>query len=181
MQIKWQLKLRSWWRTAAIAAAAMIATAAMSPSLAYGQPGQPRQWIVLGRGENWAPGVRAVQYLLREHGHSLTVDGRYGSRTRESVRRFQRARGLKESGVVDGATWERLVIPVRRGSRGNAVRAVQNLLRSLPYEGYSVALDGVFSAQTERAVRRFQKFNDIAADGLVGPVTWELLLGPQSD
>lgn len=166
-----EIKVRSgWWRVAAAASVA-LASVGVGPVLAQG-----RDWIVLGEGYSQPPAVRAAQYLLREHGHTVSVDGKYGSQTRERVRRFQKARGLAESGVVDTQTWERLIVPVRRGSRGNAVRSVQSLLRSLEYKDYRVALDGVFSAQTERAVRRFQKTRELPVDGIVGPVTWHELV-----
>ena len=166
MHIKIKSRSGSWWR-AALAAVLMSIGAGTSHAQENG-----RTWIVLGEGFSQPPAVRAAQYLLREHGHTVSVDGVYGSQTRERVRRFQKARGLGESGIVSDTTWERLIVPVRRGSRGNAVRAVQSLLRALDAKDYRVTLDGVFSAQTERAVRRFQKAREIPADGLVGPVTW---------
>ena len=148
---------------------------------ASSSPAWARAWEELGSGARNPPAaVRAAQYLLRAHGHAIEVDGRWGAQTREKVRRFQRLRGLRPSGRVDGATWERLVIPVRRGSRGSAVRGVQSLLRFLASGNgdprFSVALDGTFSAQTERAVRHFQRESGTPADGIVGPVTWASLI-----
>lgn len=173
MQIRTQSRPGSWWRLGAFGVA-------LAASGVGSLQAQERGWVEVGNGYSPAPAVRATQYLLREHGHAVAVDGSYGSQTRERVRRFQRARGLEESGVVSGVTWERLVVPVRRGSRGNAVRAVQSLLRA--YAGsagdktFAVALDGVFSAQTDRAVRRIQRLVSITPDGLVGPVTWNKLI-----
>jgi peptidoglycan hydrolase-like protein with peptidoglycan-binding domain len=54
-------------------------------------------------------------------------------------------------------------VVVKRGDRGSAVRSIQ---RSL-----GISADGVFGAQTERAVKRFQRGHDLVPDGIVGPLT----------
>ena len=54
-------------------------------------------------------------------------------------------------------------VVVKRGDRGSAVRSIQQEL--------GVAADGVFGAQTERAVKRFQSRRDLVPDGIVGPLT----------
>jgi peptidoglycan hydrolase-like protein with peptidoglycan-binding domain len=54
-------------------------------------------------------------------------------------------------------------VVVKRGDRGSAVRQIQEQL--------GIAADGVFGAQTERAVKRFQRRHDLVADGIVGPMT----------
>ena len=56
---------------------------------------------------------------------------------------------------------------LRLGDRGLPVVNVQRLLK--------VRLDGVFGAETEGAVRRFQAANGLLVDGVVGPRTWALL------
>lgn len=57
---------------------------------------------------------------------------------------------------------------VERGDTGPEVRQVQEHLR---WYGYSVAVDGQFGRQTERAVRHYQRSNRLTADGVVGPLT----------
>ena len=54
-------------------------------------------------------------------------------------------------------------IVVKRGDRGSAVRSIQRQL--------GISADGVFGAQTERAVKRFQRRHDLVPDGIVGPLT----------
>ena len=61
---------------------------------------------------------------------------------------------------------------VRRGSRGEAVKWVQALLKN---RGYPIAVDGIFGPNTERMVRHWQGANRIAVDGIVGPQTWRTL------
>ena len=59
-----------------------------------------------------------------------------------------------------------------RGSQGDAVVQLQNMLRDL---NFAVAIDGDFGPGTEVAVTRFQSENGLAADGIVGPQTWAAL------
>jgi N-acetyl-anhydromuramyl-L-alanine amidase AmpD len=53
---------------------------------------------------------------------------------------------------------------LRRGDRGDLVRAVQRLL--------DVDDDGIFDGRTEAAVRRFQLDRGLVPDGIIGPRTW---------
>lgn len=55
------------------------------------------------------------------------------------------------------------------GSRGEQVKAVQEKLRQYGYMTGSA--DGVFGRETYNAVIRFQKKNDLTADGVVGSAT----------
>ena len=55
------------------------------------------------------------------------------------------------------------------GSRGQEVRSIQQKLRSLGF--YAGSVDGIYGAQTRRAVVAFQKSVGITADGVAGPKT----------
>ena len=59
---------------------------------------------------------------------------------------------------------------LRRGSTDPAVRDLQEALSALGHDPGPI--DGVFGARTEGAVRAFQQKREIAADGVVGRVTW---------
>lgn len=61
---------------------------------------------------------------------------------------------------------------LRFGSSGNAVRALQRLLRS---NNYFIGVDGSFGAVTETAVKAFQEQRGLITDGIVGPRTWREL------
>ena len=71
-----------------------------------------------------------------------------------------------------------LLIP---GSFGSDVRKLQEDLNTV---GVTVAVDGIYGAHTEKAVRTFQVANAIDADGKYGPITHarmvELLAQPRS-
>jgi peptidoglycan hydrolase-like protein with peptidoglycan-binding domain len=134
---------------------------------------------VVRRGSTGEP-VRSLQYLLRARGFAVTVDGAFGARTDRAVRAFQRSRGLAVDGVVGRSTWTALLVTVRRGSRGDAVRAVQDQFQFRNLSGdpsKGPAVDGVFGPDTERRVRAFQSAVGLAPDGVVGPRTWNQLIG----
>ncbi|WP_374971397.1 peptidoglycan-binding protein [Terrabacter sp. BE26] len=128
----------------------------------------PVTWTTVRRG---AGGFRvtAIQHLLRQRGHSLTVDGTFGPTTESRVLSFQRSRGLAADGIVGPKTWPALVVTVRRGSGGQAVVAVQKLLT---HHGYRMTADGVFGPMTATKVQAFQQSHALSADGVVGPNTW---------
>ncbi len=52
---------------------------------------------------------------------------------------------------------------------------VRYLQQFLNQNGYPVATDGLFGSKTEQAVINFQKKQQIAIDGIVGPQTWSEL------
>jgi len=61
---------------------------------------------------------------------------------------------------------------LKRGMRGAEVLSLQELLGKL---GYKVAVDGIFGPETERAVQEIQKSAGLDPDGIVGPLTREVL------
>ena len=63
---------------------------------------------------------------------------------------------------------------MKRGTRGDNVREVQEALISLGYLGKGEA-DGVFGAKTERAVLAFQQDRGLDASGMVGEGTYHAL------
>ena len=54
--------------------------------------------------------VRGVQTALTARGHSVSVDGDFGSGTKSAVVSFQSASGLTGDGVVGPDTWAKLVV-----------------------------------------------------------------------
>ena len=131
--------------------------------------------------------VKTLQEKLNAKGfHSGNVDGIFGAKTYAAVTAFQKANSLGVDGIVGKLTWAKLydatpvnVTPVttqpmlRTGSRGDAVRKLQELLNAKGYTCGSV--DGIFGSKTYAAVLAFQKANGLGADGIVGPLTWAKL------
>ena len=133
------------------------------------------------RGDISLSGVRTVQFLLRSNPSprfAIAADGIFGPRTEAAVRLFQTVNGLVTDGIVGQATWRKLVLTQRYGSRGEQVRAIQALLNiyGRAHAGYRLAEDGMFGPSTRAAVIRFQRAANITDDGVVGPVTWPFLV-----
>jgi len=139
---------------------------------------------VLRRNDKAHP-VPTLQYLLRAHGHTVTVDGEFGPKTDAAVRSFQQEKHLTVDGIVGPNTWRALLIEVRKGSQGDAVRGVQEefQFRNLSGDpGWAPAVDGDFGPKTDAAVRSWQQLihdsdePSMAVDGIVGPMTWQSLV-----
>ena len=154
------------------AAADSAAAAAAQPTVYSGS-----------RGES----VKTLQAQLNAKGFNAgSVDGIFGKNTRAAVIAFQKANGLAADGIVGKLTWAKLydttaALPaastaagtqpmVYRGSRGDAVRRLQELLNKKGFD--CGAADGIFGSKTYAAVMAFQKANGLSADGIVGPLTW---------
>ena len=140
-------------------------------------------WPLVQQGDKDHP-VRTLQDLLRARGHVVDVDGIFGTMTDAAVRAFQKERGLAVDGIVGPHTWSALIVQVQRGSRGDAVRGVQEEFQFRNLSGdpsKGVQIDGIFGPKTEAAVRAFQTaiaqdVPSMAVDGIVGPMTWQALV-----
>jgi peptidoglycan hydrolase-like protein with peptidoglycan-binding domain len=139
---------------------------------------QIQLWPLLKQGSQGHP-VPALQYLLRDRGHHVTVDGIFGPKTEAAVEQLQIADQLRVDGIVGPQTWGALIIVLARGSTGDAVRALQEEFRFRDLSGdpdRALAVDGVFGPRTAAAVRGFQQALGITVDGIVGPLTWRALV-----
>ncbi len=135
-------------------------------------------WPLARRGEDVFP-VRPLQQLLRARGHSVTVDGIFGPLTEAAVEAFQQSKGLTADGIVGPITWPELIVHVQKGSTGDAVRGVQEVMKfhdQSDGEGPGVQVDGIFGPRTDAFVRGFQTAVGTASDGIVGPITWRALV-----
>jgi murein L,D-transpeptidase YcbB/YkuD len=158
-------------------ATALAATAVKAPQL------QP--WPVLRQGANsgWPRAtIRSLQYLLVAHGAKLPIDGVFGHQTKLAVVAFQRARHLTANGVVGAATWRALLVTLKSGSVGPAVRAVQDQANFRNgRNGHSLDVDGRYGAKTVAWVRAFQhavaqEIPGFPVNGIVGALTWQALV-----
>lgn len=135
----------------------------------------PHPWPLVKQGAtqttNWR--VRAAQHLLRAKGASIVADGSFGPASGNAIRAFQQTlRATYISTTVGQLDWPALLVTVRPGDTGEAVRAVQTLLPG------GLMVDGSFGPLTEAAVREFQTMFAPPSDGVVGPVTWHVLTMP---
>ena len=83
--------------------------------------------------------------------------------------------------LPDYATKKGLVevnLPVlKKGSKGDNVKALQTLLIGYGFPCGSTGADGSFGGNTDKAVRDYQKAKKLTVDGAVGANTWNKLLG----
>jgi Putative peptidoglycan binding domain len=143
-------------------------------------PGSLSPWPVAAAGSNGHP-VWTLQDLLRARGHAIAVDGIFGPQTDAAVKAFQTSKSLTANGTVDPATWKALIVQVKKGASGDAVRGVQEEFQFRNESGDAtkgVQIDGAFGPQTDAAVRGFQHalsldIPSVAVDGIVGPITWQ--------
>jgi peptidoglycan hydrolase-like protein with peptidoglycan-binding domain len=132
-------------------------------------------------------------------------DGVFSFDTEEAVKKFQETFGLTPDGIVGNATWYRILFlynAVKRlnelnsegitlsevtkqyqnesklGDSGVEIRNIQYFLNYLS-EFYSeipqIDIDGVFGAQTENAVKAFQRLFELPITGTVDLVTYDVL------
>jgi peptidoglycan hydrolase-like protein with peptidoglycan-binding domain len=118
--------------------------------------------------------VKQVQKRLKNLGFDPgPPDGIFGPLTEKAVKHFQIDRRIIPDGVV-GSQTEAILFPlIMNGHKGSAIKRVQRRLKELGFD--PGPLDGDFGPMTERAVRYFQKKNDISPDGVIGPETEEVL------
>lgn len=64
---------------------------------------------------------------------------------------------------------------LRKGDAGPYVTLAQTELIQRGYDLGSYGADGKFGAQTEKAVKQFQRDWDLKQDGVIGPKTWTML------
>lgn len=70
----------------------------------------------------------------------------------------------KEEQTVSKSTFSVMLPTIRQGSKGGAVRVWQTII--------GATCDGDFGPATASATVAFQRKNGLAADGIVGPITW---------
>ncbi len=180
--------------TPAAPAAPAPAPAVSAPSSAA-QTSAPAFTKAVRRGSTGSV-VRLVQQRLIELGFlSGSADGKFGPATQRAALAFQRSAGLKVDGIVGRMTYNALFkgaavtapaassgqpaaapssgsVPtqtVRRGSKGTAVRLVQQRLIDLGFLRGSA--DGKFGPATQTALKAFQRSRGLKADGVAGPLT----------
>ena len=143
--------------------------------------------------------VKQLQQRLKELGYyKASCDGNFGNVTVTAVKAFQKKNGLKEDGIVSESTLKKLNSSsaiasngkklsdseekkeevkaddtLKKGSKGDAVKKLQQRLKELGY--YKSSCDGSYGSVTVTAVKAFQKKNGLTADGVAGESTLKKL------
>ena len=130
----------------------------------------------ISRGDS-GPEVKALHCLLKRKGdYSGGMHGRFRDRTHRAVVAYQRQHGIPATGVVTLRTWTALLsggdAPVLKfGSVGEAVRRVQRAMNAAV--DARLAVTGVYSADTVRAVRSYERLRHLAPNGVVDGRLWD--------
>ncbi len=122
--------------------------------------------------------VRVFQQIF-----DLTPDGIVGKATWYQLKRIynavKRTSELFSEGITVSEAMRRFPSTLQFGSTGMGVRVLQFYLRLLNYFIPSIPyieLDGIYGEATENAVRAFQEYVGLPADGIVGANTWRALI-----
>jgi peptidoglycan hydrolase-like protein with peptidoglycan-binding domain len=152
--------------------------------------------VGLQYGSNGAA-VAYLQQALIDAGISVYggADGVYGPATVSSVKAYQKAKGIEQSGRVDRATADALaggsgatgvkkpapnvMLGLRHGSLGSAVKKLQQAIidAGVTLRG---GADGIFGPATERALKSFQASQGLPANGVVDEATLSALGNPKA-
>lgn len=148
----------------------------------YGKTASSNGYTTITTGSN-STNVTALQRALQATGYySGSVDGSYGSGTEAAVEAYQRAAGLRVTGMA-GPTTQRLLYggtsesgsysKLDLGSTGSAVKRLQYALYELKY--YDGDISGTYDTVTQNAVMVFQELNGLSIDGVAGQQTQQKL------
>jgi murein DD-endopeptidase MepM/ murein hydrolase activator NlpD len=132
------------------------------------------------------PNVAALQVALRARVLYVgTIDGLAGRSTTTAVRRLQRRARIAVDGVAGPQTraalgrYARHRFGTRLLNMGKSGWDVAALQFALATHGFpSGTFDGGFGPHTDAALRRFQRFANLGADGVAGPATYAALRRP---
>jgi hypothetical protein len=131
--------------------------------------------------------VTQIQKCLYDIGYAIEIDGWFGNQTETMIKDYQTKNAMIVSGVADGVTIGALIEDARErevakskflsGSylrRGNVGFMVTELQRALNAKDTKLKLPitGNFDLVTLQAVKAFQTKSGLAADGIVGPMTF---------
>ncbi len=145
----------------------------------YGMTASSNGYSSLSPTNGSSSNVASLQSTLSAHGYySGLADGDYGSGTEAAVKAYQRAAGLRVTGIA-GPSTQRLLYggtketgsysKLELGSSGSAVKRLQYALYELKY--YDGEIDGEFQNGTMNAVMLFQEVNGLFIDGVAGQDT----------
>ena len=129
--------------------------------------------------------VTALQNSLVAAGYlARTVDGDYGSTTKEAVYLFQKDKGLSATGEADDATRDAIRraegagyrnggVVYAEGNRGDVISDMQQRLKAAG--SLKGDIDGVYGGDTVKAVKDFQRSRGFPVSGAIDEVTYRAL------
>ena len=146
----------------------------VAPTPVY--PGQP-----LRRGS------RGADVVTWQRAVGVTADGSFGPQTERATRNWQRDNGLAVNGIVDADDWREMFsggssgatnvarrssVLLEEGDEGPRVQVWQEALNA-KVKTANIEVDGVFSEDTVRYTKSWQRHEGIAASGRVTQAAWD--------
>jgi|GEM_PF-589683 len=160
---------------------------------------------VLGFVDGYNPMIEEIQNTLIKAGFDPgPVDGKMTWQTREAIKDFQKANGLKKTGYVNTETRVKLdtfkleteaaqmpqpgifpegMLPVVEQLTPEMIKErlkseewIRKVQQALFDAGFDAGpVDGKMGSKTKTAVMEFQKSKNLTADGVIGKKTWDEL------
>ena len=145
--------------------------------------------------------LRSIEFFENDVA-KIRLTGTYNEETRERVKLFQEKYGLPATGIVDNATWQLLqtvdkaineaqalaravyILPrdpdytISLGLVDDAVYVIQHMINiiSQEYDEISpVKFSGIYDADTENAIKEFQRINLLEGNGIIDSTTFNRL------
>ncbi len=116
------------------------------------------------------PRVEEIQKTLKLYGYNPgAIDGKLGVHTRNAIEKFQKDQNLVVNRLVDRATWERLNMFSKKGLVFQGEINMRQVQMALSHAGMNLGtIDGRPGAQTQQALKAFQKAHGLKPDGVIG-------------
>jgi N-acetylmuramoyl-L-alanine amidase len=151
-----------------------------APSVPVTSPNAPVN-PVIDEEDNKDKSVLRLQQTLNRlqitdrNNRPLVEDNDMGPATSSAIEKFQRTVGVLPTGIAGDTTWGAInQILAKRVVQGTHASGV--IIRYLQFRT-GADPDGIYGPNTEAAIKRFQQQNGLTADGIVGPMSWQKLIG----
>ena len=113
--------------------------------------------------------------ITDKNNRTLVEDNGMGAATSSATEKFQKIVGVLPTGIASNTTWDAInQILAKRVIQGTHASGV--IIRYLQYR-IGANPDGIYGSQTEAALKKFQQQNGLTADGIIGAMTWQKLIG----
>lgn len=129
--------------------------------------------------------VEEVQHRLYELGYldnKANITGRFGEKTTEAAKMFQKKNKLTVDGKIGekslGMMYDEDVVgnAFKIGDEAPVIKQCQEKLYKLGYITSKANVKGVFNKATRSAIKSFQRANGLTVDGTLGPRTRDAIL-----
>ncbi|MEY3222027.1 MAG: hypothetical protein RLZZ203_883, partial [Cyanobacteriota bacterium] len=113
--------------------------------------------------------------ITDKNNRPLAEDNGMGPATSSATEKFQRIVGILPTGMASNTTWDAInQILAKRVVQGTHTSGV--IIKYLQYRIGSQP-DGIYGPKTQAAIKKFQQQNGLTADGIVGTMSWQKLIG----